>query len=78
MNFKKCSFIFTIRTIFEKNRVAAAALFLSFPARRLPLQACEGRKPNGKGEMNGGWHLSQSQIDLLTNVRSVVDINYKG
>ncbi|MGW6298151.1 hypothetical protein, partial [Peribacillus butanolivorans] len=31
-------------------------LFLSFPARRLPLQACEGREPNGKGEMNGGWH----------------------
>ncbi|MFE4243317.1 hypothetical protein, partial [Peribacillus butanolivorans] len=29
---------------------------LSFPARRLPLQACEGREPNGKGEMNGGWH----------------------
>ncbi|MGG0285606.1 permease prefix domain 1-containing protein [Peribacillus butanolivorans] len=32
------------------------ALFLSFPARRLPLQACEGREPNGEGEMNGGWH----------------------
>ncbi|MFB7638019.1 hypothetical protein [Peribacillus butanolivorans] len=29
---------------------------LSFPVRRLPLQACEGREPNGKGEMNGGWH----------------------
>ncbi|MFE4435890.1 hypothetical protein ACFVSS_25830, partial [Peribacillus butanolivorans] len=33
-----------------------ALAFLSFPARRLPLQACEGREPNGKGEMNGGWH----------------------